>query len=614
MKNKIILLLLTCALSLVSYGSPKTPALKYCLLKDTTIVNNKDTFHLYKNSLMLFSDDTTMLLFYKKDDKIDTIKFCNLPKTMRKDSIAIDSFSLINPNITIEIKRYSNDNCHHDSLFISKNNKKDTIYLYLPLASSPLLLTNDTCICIDSCQCTNSLIGLAVCMENNILIYYPPIKINKVPHVTPESPGMKLWVIIMIIVIVLLIAGGLVFFFIKKRRGKIVLSGTKQQDKAKSTTEKNTANTENSAKLDNDEINKLKKQLEEANRQVEISKQQLADAKQQSSNLKQTYEKQVSDLKKEHKENIEKEKAKKDKEFADERERLNRKIREKESEIKTIEDTVRSEMQKKINRIEDELKQKNKTLGDTQKKLTSTEDDLRDTRTRLKNEEQNVATLKAAQKQFTDKLTFTPWASDYSKKIATLFEVADKVIKSANKLMTADVSDPYLIAKAIANYEMNIGSIDIPQFTAEVFMAASKQMAFNESGIVNLTTVDEKSRPRSLRRYYIDEYLKKYINAIVVLNESLAGVHRLIPDLQESLTRPFGEYRSELNKCFSELEIKVISVKLFDKVTNNVDLKVTEIDYDTAIPADSILEISNCIVYAADADRPSEKIYVKSQK
>ena len=43
-------------------------------------------------------------------------------------------------------------------------------------------------------------------------------------------------------------------------------------------------------------------------------------------------------------------------------------------------------------------------------------------------------------------------------------------------------------------------------------------------------------------------------------------------------------------------------------------MKAEEVDFDDNIPADSILEIKNCIVYAADGIRPNEKIFVKSQK
>ena len=94
---------------------------------------------------------------------------------------------------------------------------------------------------------------------------------------------------------------------------------------------------------------------------------------------------------------------------------------------------------------------------------------------------------------------------------------------------------------------------------------------------------------------------------LLVLNESLAGVHRLIPDMPAAETAQFAKFRIELEHCFNDLEIKVISVKLFDKITNNVDVKAEEVDFDDSIPADSILEIKNCIVYATDGIRPNEK-------
>ena len=180
--------------------------------------------------------------------------------------------------------------------------------------------------------------------------------------------------------------------------------------------------------------------------------------------------------------------------------------------------------------------------------------------------------------------------------------------------MEVDVDDKYFIMKAVAQYDMNISGIDMQRFYTDIYMAANKQMAFSDGGVANLSTVDVKQQPRALRQYFLSAYLEKYISALVVLNESLAGVHRLIPDMPAAETAQFAKFRTELEHCFNDLEIKVISVKLFDKITNNVDVKAEEVDFDDNIPADSILEIKNCIVYAADGIRPNEKIFVKSQK
>lgn len=615
---------------------------KYCLTKDTTVSDGNHTFKLYEKSWMVFVSDT-MKLFYKKDGKIDTLNF-DVPSSVRDCSSGIPTDTVMSiisnfqlkfkrlkvmekkrttlaepifPDLQRELKRLKHTKdektTYYDSLYITST-EGDSVFLHLPSFANPLLITKDTVIYIPSYDPNATTYNDIVAhVRDNVPIYFEPIPIDE--KITPNTPKPWWTAFLITLLLLSLLAISIMRRLLIKESPKKgnntsdehMVENSSNNDKRQpenieditDSLDKNTTNDdyrEGIAKL----IKKLKNENKKLNKEHKGSNDSHDNEIDKLAN-------EIDELIKNAEATIvNAEKTKNDK--------YEKQITEEREKISTIENRVRSEMQKKIDLLDKEKECQKNTLETTKTKLESTEKKLERTQSELKNEKETVENVKTAQKLFTDKLTYTPWASDYSKKIEMLFGIASKVVTSANKLMTADVHDPYFIAKALAIYESNISSIEMPRFFAEVFMSADKNFAFNDSGIVNLSTMDEKKRTKALREYYLDNYLKKYINAIVVLNESFAGIHRLITDLPERETAPFVEYRSELENCFTYLEIKVISVKLFDKVTNNLDLKTTEIDYDQTIPKDSILEIKNCIVYASGASRPAEKIYVKSQK
>lgn len=301
---------------------------------------------------------------------------------------------------------------------------------------------------------------------------------------------------------------------------------------------------------------------------------------------------------------------------------------EKKSAKKKISD-LQDEMKKKVSDAREEEKKKfekkiadlTTEVGDLKADLKDTEADLSQTRKALdsktlewEHDERTIVEMKEAQRIYTERISFVPFAEQYAKNIERLLTVVARINESAKALANTNVEDPYLIYKAISRFSLAEKEIDFDTFLCDITMASKSQLAFSNSGIANLSSVADAQLQSSIRSYFLTNYLEKYINAVMVYNESLAGIHRLVDGLSPAQTEPFAEYREELKACFKQLGIAVISVKLFDTLGDNMDLKATMVDYDESIPAESIIEIQNCLVYPEGGRRPTDKIYVKAQK
>lgn len=224
-----------------------------------------------------------------------------------------------------------------------------------------------------------------------------------------------------------------------------------------------------------------------------------------------------------------------------------------------------------------------------------------------------VSRLEKAQEMYSTKLTYVPFAEGYSAKIQSLIDIAININKSAVALLDIQLEDPYHIMKCIAKYNKALSLIDMDMFYTDVNMIAKGGMVLEGTVLSTYNQDNNKDQLyNSMKLYFFDNYLAKYVNAIVVLNESLAGIDRMVEGLTEKDVRQFKQYRSEIEDAVRNLEITVEVVRLFEKVGNKIDLRVTQID--AGFSTGEILEIENCIVYLAGAHRPDAKIYVKAQE
>lgn len=445
--------------------------------------------------------------------------------------------------------------------------------------------------------------------------------------IAPKTASEKfiedyLWYIIAAAIVLLAAIGYIVyfFFFAKKKKLKKTEPDSLYGDSigisapVNLTPQEEVSNLKRKLILVNQKVDSYEKQLDSNNRKIaELTQQK--DKLQQDINSAREDErnrckKELDTLREDKqklKDSLEEEKASAKKRISELQDEMKQKVSDAREDEK-------KKSEKKIADLNAEVSDLNASLHDIKNDLSQTTQALDKKTTEWEQDEKTIAEMKEAQRIYTERISFVPFAEQYAKSIERLLSVAAKINESAKNLAETNVEDPYLIYKAISRFSMAEKEIDFDTFLCDVTMASKSQLAFSNSGIANLSTVAEGQLQSSMRSYFLSNYLEKYINAVMVYNESLAGIHRLVAGLTPGQTAPFAEYREELKVCFKQLGISVISVKLFDTLGDNMDLKATMVDYDESIPAESILEIQNCLVYPEGGHRPTDKIYVKAQK
>lgn len=287
-----------------------------------------------------------------------------------------------------------------------------------------------------------------------------------------------------------------------------------------------------------------------------------------------------------------------------------RELRDKNKELEKV--------QKDNNVKDNKIKELDKTISNltiekanTQKALDDTTSRLRGTTESLNKTIAEVHRLEEAQAAFTKELASVPFAQSYCQSIVRLTEVVKDITTKGVALLDKDLSDKYFIYKALATFTQRLDKFKQMDFATEVKMAAQSHFALKTSRIAGY---DQSQTPDKLekatKQHFFDTYLKTYLNAAVVLNETLAGMHHLIDDLDAPSCKAFDDLRTRLDNACRDLGIEVSCVKVFDNVGQNTNLQVV-----SSVPFDSgnsgqILEIKNCSVKLAGGMMPHEKIQV----
>ena len=279
----------------------------------------------------------------------------------------------------------------------------------------------------------------------------------------------------------------------------------------------------------------------------------------------------------------------------------------------TIEASLKSEFAKERKALEDAKNKAADNYKQTKEKLDTTVSKLTETTGNLELAKKQINSLENAQAQFTNVLTYVPFAKDYSGKVWELIGVVEKINRSAAKLLEKEsVEDPYHVMKCLAKFTKALSGIDMAQFYTDVNMITKGQMVLKDTTLATYNQTSNKEElNNSLKIYFFDSYLAKYINAAVVLNESCIGLGKLVEGLTPNDVKEFVKYRDELQQCIDQLDIEMETTHLFDKVGQKIDLRVTLID--AGFSTGDILEIDNCYVYLKGSQRPDTKIYVKAQ-
>ena len=368
---------------------------------------------------------------------------------------------------------------------------------------------------------------------------------------------------------------------------------------------------ERSIIIDRDALSKLKEAVGTLEKRVDIeSKEAIENVKNEAEQSKQSAineavkaEKQANEAAMKELE-VQKNAAERKAELAEQTKA--RAVRDAEQTVKRANEAKIKELSEEVVKVGNKLQIIQKTLAQTQQVLSSTTMD-RDAKAK------EILKLEKSQEQFTRHLSSVPFAEKYCKQIHSIIELGGQILREANSLMDIGIKDPYFIIKALAKYGKSVDTIDMEGFLTEVNMAAKAQFVFKESSLASPTfTSDSKDIENIVKEYFFKQYLEKYVNALMVLNESMCGLKLLLPEIK-SKVEIFEKYRSFILECIKKLQINILYVKVGDMAGENVDLKAKAIDVRIGTPG-QILEIENCIIYLNNNQKPPTKIRVTIKK
>lgn len=292
----------------------------------------------------------------------------------------------------------------------------------------------------------------------------------------------------------------------------------------------------------------------------------------------------------------------------------NDRARKAESKAETIANDLNRKFNEEREQLKDEKKKLNETLDNTRKDLQTTIHTLRTTEDRLSKANRIVENLTAETESFHKHLSGVPDSKAYCNDIVKLLALAKNVQESAAALLKADIEDKYYIFKALALYLGKLDAINITALYADVVMISKTGFVIKGTPLATYDPNLPAAELQSLtKNYFFTTYLKNYFDALVVLNESIAGLNYLIDDVTSADLKVFAEYRGQIEAIAQKLGINILTVKIYDAAGSNTDLLATEVDADIEKHG-AILEIENCKVSLIGGAPDNERIIVKIQK
>ena len=295
-------------------------------------------------------------------------------------------------------------------------------------------------------------------------------------------------------------------------------------------------------------------------------------------------------------------------------EAANRRAERAEDKAENISNELKTEFDKERQRARTEKEQLNRSLANKRAELVSVSTDLARISEALRHSQRQVEHLTVETASFHEHLSGVSDSKPYCVYILKLIHLAKRIQDSASILMQADIEDKYFVYKPLALYFGKLGLINLVNFYSDVEMISKTGFVIKGTPLASYDQTLPKEELESLtKNYFFITYLKTYIDALVVLNESFAGLHYLVEDIHPSDVMVFTEYRSEIEDIAYHLGINILTVKVFDSVGTNIDLQATEIDAGIEKHG-AILEIENCKISLIGGSPNTERITVKVQK
>lgn len=285
-----------------------------------------------------------------------------------------------------------------------------------------------------------------------------------------------------------------------------------------------------------------------------------------------------------------------------------------EEESKKTEERVTKQYEGTISTLEKDIQEKSNEIQTLSEELSTTRTTLKTTSEELRVANDTIVAKEKALDRFNKTITDIAPAKEYADSLEKLLQIGEKVEKAAIGLGQNKDVDDYLINKYITRYRAALSVIDMQMFTTDVLNATKAQFVYKGQMLATFDQKDKKSFYESMKLYFYDTYIKKYVDALVVLNETMVGMQYLADGATAKDVKAFETYRKEIDAILKAIEIDVISVKIMDSCTDNLSLTVIPKVLDFDCPKNSICQIDNCIVYLKGASKPNEKIHVIVKK
>lgn len=285
-----------------------------------------------------------------------------------------------------------------------------------------------------------------------------------------------------------------------------------------------------------------------------------------------------------------------------------------EEESRKTEERITKKYEGTIKTMEEDIQNKSDKIRTLSKDLLSTRDTLKTTSEELRVANDTIVAKEKALDRFNKTITDIAPAKEYADSLEQLLIIGEKVEKTAIELGQNKDIDDYLINKYIARYRAALFGIDMQMFTTDVLNATKAQFVYKGQMLATFDQKDKNTFYESMKLYFYDTYLKKYVDALVVLNETMVGMQYLADGVTAGNVKPFEIYRKEIDVILKALEIEVVSVKIMDSCADNLSLTVIPKVLDFDCPKNSICQIDNSIVYLRGASKPNEKIQVIVKK
>ena len=367
---------------------------------------------------------------------------------------------------------------------------------------------------------------------------------------------------------------------------------------------------ENQAEEVNDRIEKLEAQLTEKTQENQTLKDSLNEAEKKIEEVKSQAEDEIKNVTSNAEKQIKtaQEKAQSDIDKA------KAYAKKAEEESRKTEERVTKKYEGIIKTMEEDIQNKSEKIQMLSKDLLATRDTLKTTSEELSFANDTIVAKEKALDRFNKTITDISPAKEYADSLEQLLVIGEKVEKAAIELGQNKDIDDYLINKYIARYRAALSVIDMQMFTTDVLNATKAQFVYKGQMLATFDQKDKKTFYESMKLYFYDTYIKKYVDALVVLNETMVGMQYLADGATAKDIKPFETYRKEIDTILKAIEIEVISVKIMDSCADNLSLIVVPKVLDFDCPKNSICQINNCIVYLKGASKPNEKIQVIVKK